>query len=156
MIRKLRVVACLKLCDLRSNSKSMDYSGGDEFEDARTRTSLFSITDAFEEILNLIIDGRNGDFPLLKLNPFCDACSFVSLIVIQNPLFGFQMRDLEEASERCVSLSSVVDYDVKWKSVKSHGSHTHNLRRVRWGLDLIRELFQNFLSTKYVLTTYYT
>nr|KAJ0221522.1 hypothetical protein LSAT_V11C200066580 [Lactuca sativa] len=95
----------------------MDYSRGDEFEDAGTRTSLFSITDAFEEISNLIIDGRNGDFPVLKLNPFCDACSFV--------------RDLEEALERYVSLSSVVDYDVKWKIVKSRGSHTHNLRRVR-------------------------
>nr|KAJ0222353.1 hypothetical protein LSAT_V11C200059670 [Lactuca sativa] len=145
MIRKLRVVACLKLCDLRSNSKSMDYSGGDEFEDARTRTSLFSIADAFEEISNLIIDGRNGDFPVLKLNPFCDACSFVSVLVIHNPLFGFQVRDLEEALERYVSLSSVIDYDVKWKTVKSRGSHTHNLRRVRRGLDLIRELFQNFL-----------
>nr|KAJ0191639.1 hypothetical protein LSAT_V11C800437130 [Lactuca sativa] len=58
-------------------------------------------------------------------------CSFVSVLFIQNPLFGFQVRDLEEASEHYVSLSSVVDYDVKWKSVKSHGSHTHNLRRVR-------------------------
>ncbi|KAL7612888.1 hypothetical protein Lser_V15G05527 [Lactuca serriola] len=145
MIRKLRFVACLKLCDLRSNSKRMDYSGGDEFEDAGTCTSLFSIADAFEEISNLIIDGRNGHFPVLKLNPFCDACSFVSVLVIHNPLFGFQVRDLEEALERYVSLSSVIDYDVKWKTVKSRGSHTHNLRRVRWGLDLIRELFQNFL-----------
>ncbi|KAI7756663.1 hypothetical protein M8C21_012221 [Ambrosia artemisiifolia] len=32
--------------------------------------------------------------------------------------------------------------------VKSPGSHTRNLRRVRQGLDLIRELFKNFLSTE--------
>ncbi|KAL7604214.1 hypothetical protein Lser_V15G14939 [Lactuca serriola] len=139
-----------------SNSKRMDYSGGDEFEDVGARTSLFSITDAFEEISNLIIDGRNGDFLVLKLKPFCDACSFVSMLFSSLVIaFKFtemeytsKVRDVEEASERYVSLSSVVDYDVKWKTIKSCGSHTRNLHKVRQGLDLIRELFQNFLSNK--------
>nr|KAJ0206086.1 hypothetical protein LSAT_V11C500263360 [Lactuca sativa] len=44
----------------------------------------------------------------------------LSLLVGQNPLFGFQVRDLEEPSERYVSLSSVVDYDVKWKTVNDY------------------------------------
>nr|KAJ0208830.1 hypothetical protein LSAT_V11C400162230 [Lactuca sativa] len=126
MIRKLRFVAYLKLCDLRSNSKRMDYSG----------------------------DGRNGDFLVLKLKPFCDACSFVSMLFSSLVIaFKFaemeytsKVRDIEETSERYVSLSSVVDYDVKWKTIKSRGSHTRNLHKVRQGLDLIRELFQNFLS----------
>ncbi|KAL7607866.1 hypothetical protein Lser_V15G11827 [Lactuca serriola] len=138
-----------------SNFKRMDYSVGDEFEDAGTRTSLSSIADAFEEISDLIIAGRNGDFAVLKLKPFCDACSFVSVLFgslgiafkFAEMEYTSKVRDLEEASERYVSLTSVVDYDVKCKTVKSHGSHTRNLRRVRQGLDLIRELFQNFLST---------
>lgn len=58
----------------------------------------------------------------------------------------FQLRDLLEASKSFDTLSSVVDFDLKNKTVKSPGSHTRNLRRVRQGLDLIRELFQNFLS----------
>ena len=61
------------------------------------------------------------------------------------------MRDLTEASERFVTLRNVVDYDVGNNSVKSPGSLTRNLRRVRQGLDLIRQLFQNFLLTKYAI-----
>lgn len=103
MIRKLRFVAYVKSCDLRSNSKRMDYSVGDEFEDAGTRTSLSSIADAFEEISDLIIAGRNGDFAVLKLKPFCDACSFVSV------LFGslgiaFKFAEMEYTSKVCCFL----------------------------------------------------
>ncbi|KAI7756661.1 hypothetical protein M8C21_012219 [Ambrosia artemisiifolia] len=56
--------------------------------------------------------------------------------------------DLLGASKKFNTLSSVVDFDLKNKTVKSPGSHTRNLRRVRQGLDLIRELFKNFLSTE--------
>lgn len=62
----------------------------------------------------------------------------------------FQVGDLQEASKKFNTLSSVVDSDLKNKTVKLQGSHTRNLRRVRQGLDLIRELFQNFLSAEYV------
>nr|GEY00030.1 ACD11 homolog protein-like [Tanacetum cinerariifolium] len=59
-----------------------------------------------------------------------------------------EVRDLLEASNKFNTLSSVVDHDLKNKTVRSPGSHTRNLRRVRQGLDLIRELFQNFISTE--------
>lgn len=138
----------------RTNSKRMNYTG-DEYEDAGTGTALSSIADAFEEISDLITKQKTGDFPVLKLKPFCDACSFVSVLFgclgiafkFAEMEYTSKVRDLEDASEQYVILSSVVDYDVKWKTVKSHGSLTRNLRRVRQGLDLIRELFQNFLST---------
>lgn len=59
------------------------------------------------------------------------------------------MRDLLEASKQFATLSSVVEFDLRNKTVKSPGSHTRNLRRVRQGLDLIKELFQNFISDEY-------
>lgn len=60
------------------------------------------------------------------------------------------MRDLSEAASLYGTLSKVIDYDVKSDTVQSAESLTRKLRRVRQGLDLIRELFQNFLSTEYV------
>lgn len=59
----------------------------------------------------------------------------------------FQVRDLAEASEVFGSLNSILDYDVRSDTVRTPGSLSRNLRRVRQGLDLIRALFQNFLST---------
>ena len=43
-----------------------------------------------------------------------------------------------------------LDLDVANGTVRTSGSHSRNLRRVRQGLDLIRALFEQFLSTKYV------
>lgn len=57
------------------------------------------------------------------------------------------MRDLTEASEIFGSLNSILDYDVRNDTVRTPGSLSRNLRRVRQGLDLIRALFQNFIST---------
>ncbi|KVH96303.1 Glycolipid transfer protein domain-containing protein [Cynara cardunculus var. scolymus] len=131
-------------------TKRMDYTSGDEYEDAGTGTALSSIADAFEEITDLIIKHDDGgDSVDLKLKPFCDACSLVSV------LFGclgiaFKFAEMEYTSKRFVTLRNVVDYDLGNNTVKSPGSLTRNLRRVRQGLDLIRQLFQNFLITKYV------
>lgn len=61
-----------------------------------------------------------------------------------------QVQDLDDASEEYGTLNNVLDYDVEMDTVKSAGSLSRNLRRVRQGLDLIRSLFQNFLSTEYV------
>ncbi|MFS8028582.1 putative glycolipid transfer protein [Helianthus anomalus] len=134
----------------------------------RAQTPLSSIALAFEEISDLIKKGDGND-PLvdLPLKPFCEACSLVSVLFgclgiafkfaemeytakgfkcYDLSVDGFQLKDLLEASKSFDTLSSVVDYDLKNKTVKSPGSHTRNLRRVRQGLDLIKELFQNFLS----------
>lgn len=66
----------------------------------------------------------------------------------------FQVRDLAEASEVFGSLNSILDYDVRSDTVRTPGSLSRNLRRVRQGLDLIRALFQNFLSTQYVFCSF--
>ncbi|KAM0047650.1 putative glycolipid transfer protein [Helianthus debilis subsp. tardiflorus] len=121
----------------------------------RAQTPLSSIAQAFEEISDLIKKG-DGNEPLvdLPLKPFCEACSLVSVLFgclgiafkFAEMEYTAKLKDLLEASKSFDTLSSVVDYDLKNKTVKSPGSHTRNLRRVRQGLDLIKELFQNFLS----------
>ncbi|GKA62712.1 ACD11 homolog protein-like protein [Tanacetum coccineum] len=137
------------------------------------QTPLSSIAKAFEEISDLIqkgvvVDGKEGAVDL-KLKPFCEACTLVSVLFgCLGIAFKFaemeytakipglknladiltEVRDLLEASNKFNTLSSVVDHDLKNKTVRSPGSHTRNLRRVRQGLDLIRELFQNFISTE--------
>ncbi|KAF5777402.1 putative glycolipid transfer protein [Helianthus annuus] len=58
-----------------------------------------------------------------------------------------KVNDLADAAILYGTLSKVIDCDVKTDTVKSAESLTRKLRRVRQGLDLIRELFQNFLST---------
>ena len=55
-----------------------------------------------------------------------------------------------EASTRFATLENVLDLDVVNGTVKKTGSHSRNLHRVRQGLDLIRALFEEFLSSEYV------
>ncbi|KAM3238502.1 ACD11 protein isoform X1 [Capsicum annuum] len=128
----------------------MDENDG--FEDAGTGTPLSAIAEAFEELsLN------RGHYNDLMLKPFCDACSHVSVLFASlgiafkfaelEYVSKFQVRDLSEASEIFGSLNSILDYDVRNDTVRTPGSLSRNLRRVRQGLDLIRALFQNFLST---------
>lgn len=84
---------------------------------------------------------------------FNNLCNF--LLVVSSGIhifwfkheYRFQVRDLAEASEIFGSLNSILDYDVRNDTVRTPGSLSRNLRRVRQGLDLIRALFQNFLST---------
>ncbi|XP_068326477.1 ACD11 homolog protein-like [Pyrus communis] len=58
-----------------------------------------------------------------------------------------QVADLVEASKTYDTLESLLDFDVANDTVKSPGSHSRNLRCVRQGLDLVRALFEQFLST---------
>ncbi|XP_028094985.1 uncharacterized protein LOC114295013 isoform X5 [Camellia sinensis] len=58
-----------------------------------------------------------------------------------------KVRDLVEASNMYGTLNNVLDVDVKNDTVRTQGSLSCNLRRVRQGLDLIRAIFENFLSS---------
>ncbi|KAM3306016.1 ACD11 protein isoform X2 [Capsicum chacoense] len=126
----------------------MDENDG--FEDAGTGTPLSAIAEAFEEL-----SSNRGHSNDLMLKPFCDACSHVSILFSSLGIaFKFaeleyvsKVRDLSEASKIFESLNSILDYDVRNDTVRTPGSLSRNLRRVRQGLDLIRALFQNFLST---------
>ncbi|XP_010444898.2 PREDICTED: ACD11 homolog protein [Camelina sativa] len=106
---------------------------------------------------------------LMRLDDFCSACSHVP--VLFNCLgFAFKfaemeyvakVKDLEEASKTFDTLQNILDLDVEKETVKTPGSHSRNLRRVRQGLDLIRAIFEQFLiaddySLKDAATTAYT
>ncbi|XP_060187268.1 ACD11 homolog protein isoform X2 [Lycium barbarum] len=134
----------------RIRRHSMDEDDG--FEDAGTGTPLSAISEAFEELSSCL---KSNGYHDLMLKPFCDACSLVSVLFGSLGIaFKFaeleyvsKVRDLAEASEIFGSLNSILDYDVRNDTVRTPGSLSRNLRRVRQGLDLIRALFQNFLST---------
>ncbi|CAA3003672.1 ACD11 homolog [Olea europaea subsp. europaea] len=123
-------------------------------EDANTGlTQLSAVANSFEELSSLVnSNGFNFD---LRLEPFCDACSLVSdLFGSLGIAFKFaeleyvsKVNDLAEASRIHGTLNNILDFDVRNDTVKTQGSLSRNLRRVRLGLDLIRALFQNFLSS---------
>lgn len=137
-------------------SDKMSFDDEDEFEDAGEGTALSLIADAFEELSDLIQNGNKNDVLFeLRLEPFCDACALVSVLFgslgiafkFAEMEYTSKVRDLADAANLYGTLSKVIDCDVKTDTVQSAESLTRKLRRVRQGLDLIRELFQNFLST---------
>ncbi|ESQ53213.1 hypothetical protein EUTSA_v10026153mg [Eutrema salsugineum] len=150
----------------------------DTFEDAVCTTTparvnntpLSVITEAFEDLADLLkpagsIIQEDG----LRLDAFCNACTHVSVLF---SCLGFafkfaemeyvsKVKDLVEASKTFDTLQNILDLDVEKDTVKTPGSHSRNLRRVRQGLDLIRAIFEQFLMTdeyslKDAATTAYT
>ncbi|XP_057765740.1 ACD11 homolog protein-like [Salvia miltiorrhiza] len=116
-------------------------------------TPLSAVADAFDELCARVNDDSfDGD---LDLKSFCDACSLVSV------LFGclgtaFKFAELEYCSKvgglkgavkTHLTLNRIIDYDIKQETVRTAGSLSRQLRRVRQGIDLIATLFQNFLSS---------
>lgn len=65
-------------------------------------------------------------------------------------IFLLQVKNLTEASNRFTTLHDILDLDVAKDTVKIQGSYSRNLRRVRQGLDLIRALFEQFLTSRYI------
>ncbi|KAL5999893.1 hypothetical protein ACLOJK_034570 [Asimina triloba] len=130
---------------------------GDSFDDAAAAagTPLSTIANAFEDLAGSIPPDDSDS--TLNLSQFLSACSLVSV------LFGFlgfafkfaeleyvsKVQDLMEASKTYNTLNDILDHDVHQKTVRQPGSRTRNLRRVRQGLDLVRALFEEFLSTKW-------
>ncbi|PIM98906.1 hypothetical protein CDL12_25850 [Handroanthus impetiginosus] len=153
----------IKFRSIFSRSKSEDSAAisrssmddDDAFEDANNDqlTPLSAVADAFEE-LSALVKAKGFDYDL-DLKTFCDACSLVSILFgCLGIAFKFaeleyvsKVSDLAEASESYGTLNNVLDFDVQNDTVRTAGSLSRNLRRVRQGLDLIRALFQNFLSS---------
>ncbi|KAJ0241374.1 Glycolipid transfer protein domain-containing protein [Hirschfeldia incana] len=134
-------------------------------EDARFNTPLLVITEAFEDLADSLKPrwqkrseiGRNDVISSdgLRLDAFCSACTHVSVLF---GCLGFafkfaemeyvsKVRDLVEASKTFDTLHNILDLDVMNGTVKTQGSYSRNLRRVRLGLDLIRAIFEQFLMT---------
>ncbi|CAA7020567.1 unnamed protein product [Microthlaspi erraticum] len=149
----------------------------DSFEDAvcsktpaRVNTPLSVITEAFENLADLLKPAEKDEEEIgLRLDAFCNACTHVSILF---SCLGFafkfaemeyisKVKDLVEASKSFDTLQNILDLDVEKETVKTPGSHSRNLRRVRQGLDLIRAIFEQFLMTdeyslKDAATTAYT
>ncbi|KAK9276658.1 hypothetical protein L1049_006194 [Liquidambar formosana] len=133
----------------RSSTIAMDEE--DRFVDDATLTPLSAIAHAFEE-LTKSVDFRSQD---LRLDTFCQACSLVSVLFgtlgiafkFAQSEYVSKLRNLVEASKTHDTLQSILDLDVANGTVRKPGSLSRNLRRVRQGLDLIRALFEQFLSS---------
>ncbi|KAK9118481.1 hypothetical protein Scep_016574 [Stephania cephalantha] len=109
------------------------------------------IADAFEELSKFVSNSND-----LQLRPFTEACSLVPVLFgclgfafkFAEMEYHTKLRDLIEATKDYDSLKNVLDYDMEHDTVRKPGSLSRNLRRVRQGLDLIRALFEQFLSTE--------
>ncbi|KAK9998146.1 hypothetical protein SO802_017749 [Lithocarpus litseifolius] len=119
-------------------------------------TPLSAMAEAFEELLEISKANQKGSEEEMRLDTFCDACSFVSVLFgCLGLAFKFaeleyvsKVRDLKEASRTYDTIEDILELDVANDTVKTPGSLSRNLRRVRQGLDLIRALFEQFLSTE--------
>ncbi|CAA2988587.1 accelerated cell death 11 [Olea europaea subsp. europaea] len=119
---------------------------------------LRKIAEAFKELANAInSQSPDGDEePRIELGQFSLACSLVS------PLFGClgiafkfaerdyddKVRDLAEASKSISTLEVMMDKDIESNCVRTGGSHTRNLLRVKRGLDMVRVLFAQILASE--------
>ncbi|KAJ0094434.1 hypothetical protein Patl1_16460 [Pistacia atlantica] len=143
------------------NQDLVEYSFGDARRGvlSTTRRTTMStplgvIVGAFEELEKLLNCGSNSE---LRLDTFCDASSLVSVLFSSLGLaFKFaeleyvsKVKNLVQASKTYETLHEILDRDIANGNVKTSGSNSRNLRRVRQGLDLIRALFEQFLATKY-------
>ncbi|KAL6190289.1 hypothetical protein ACLB2K_036687 [Fragaria x ananassa] len=122
-------------------------------DDTTSSTPLTSIVEAFEKLAKILeSQQQEGD---LHLDTFCQACSLVSILFSCLGL-AFKFAEMEyvskvetllQAAKTYDTLENILDFDVANDTVKSPGSRSRNLRRVRQGLDLIRAIFENFLAT---------
>ncbi|OIW06928.1 hypothetical protein TanjilG_18316 [Lupinus angustifolius] len=131
---------------------------GDDFvvkqQDSVVVAPLSAIAEAFEELAKWLKIKRveNEELPL---NTFCHACSFIS-VLFYSLGFAFKFAELEyvaklhtlvEASKTYGTLQDILDLDITTDTVKTSGSFSRNLRRVRQGLGLIKAIFEQFLVT---------
>ncbi|XP_058107952.1 ACD11 homolog protein isoform X4 [Magnolia sinica] len=119
-------------------------------------TPLSSVANAFEDLAATIASNSSKADCDLSLSQFTHACSLVS-VLFGSLGFAFKfaemeyvakVRDLSEASKTYSTLNDILDYDVNRNTVRQPGSLSRNLRRVRQGLDLIRALCEQFLSSE--------
>lgn len=115
-------------------------------------TTLRQIAEAFQE-LALALNSDNGDIQVAR---FSHACSLVSV------LFGYlgiafkfaeidyvaKVQSLTEASNSSATLQALVEFDIISDSVRTRGSHSRNLLRVKRGLDMVKLLFEQLLATE--------
>ena len=82
---------------------------------------------------------------------FSAICSLVKKMIVDLIFHASHNHILIGAAKSYGTLNNILNKDVENVSVKKKGSHSWNLRRVRLGLGLVKALFEQFLSTEYVL-----
>nr|GEU74091.1 accelerated cell death 11 [Tanacetum cinerariifolium] len=114
---------------------------------------LRKISEAFNNMANSINSQQHVE---LELAPFSHACSLVSpLFRCLGIAFKFaemdyvaKVNDLCEISKSISTLQVMMDQDIANDCVRKAGSHTRNLLRVKRGLDMVRVLFDQILSSQ--------
>ncbi|CAI9776052.1 unnamed protein product [Fraxinus pennsylvanica] len=116
------------------------------------------MAEAFKELANAVNsqcpDGEEE--PRIELGPFSLACSLVSpLFRCLGIAFKFaeldyvaKVDDLAEASKSISTLEVMMDKDIESNCVRTAGSHTRNLLRVKRGLDMVRVLFEQIVASE--------
>ncbi|GAU14846.1 hypothetical protein TSUD_50580 [Trifolium subterraneum] len=126
-----------------------------EHSDSEIPFPLSAITEAFEGLSEKVKGIKNGSTEHLRLDNFCEIASLVSVLFRCLGL-AFKFAEMEyvaklhalvEASKTYQTLQDIIDHDVANYTVKTSGSNSRNLRRVRQGLDLVRAIFDQLLST---------
>ncbi|XP_057423298.1 ACD11 homolog protein [Lotus japonicus] len=112
---------------------------------------LSAITEAFEDLVKWVNNGSED----IRLDKFCEVASLVS-VLFRSLGLAFKFAEMEyvaklhglvEASKTCHTLPDILDRDVANDTVRTSGSFSRNLRRVRQGLDLVRAIFEQLLTT---------
>lgn len=114
--------------------------------------SLRQIAEAFQELARAL----NSDNDDIQLAPFSHACSLVSVLFgCLGIAFKFaemdyvaKVQSLTEASNSSATLQALVEFDIISDSVRTSGSHSRNLLRVKRGLDMVKVLFERLLVTE--------
>ncbi|KAF7827829.1 ACD11-like protein [Senna tora] len=133
-------------------------NGEDVSSPPATATPLSAIAEAFEDLAKRLNDVEKNEpdgEEQLRLENFCHACSLVSVLFnCLGLVFKFaeleytsKLHGLMNASKTYDTLQDILDLDVANDTVKTAGSLSRSLRRVRQGLDLVRSLFKQFLAT---------
>ncbi|CAH9141199.1 unnamed protein product [Cuscuta epithymum] len=91
----------------------------------------------------------------LEVGAFSRACSLVSpLFACLGIAFKFakhdyvaKVDDLVEASKSIATIRAMIDIDIEANCVRSIGSHTRNLLRVKRGIDMVKVLFDQIMAS---------
>ncbi|KAG6423348.1 hypothetical protein SASPL_113742 [Salvia splendens] len=117
------------------------------------------MAEAFKELCNRLNEFPEGEEARLELAAFANACSLVSpLIRCLGGAFLFadidyvsKVKDLVEASKSVSVLPVMIDNDVRSDCVRTIRSNTRNLLRMKRTLDMMKILFEQIISSEYVL-----
>lgn len=110
------------------------------------------IAEAFEKLSAMLI-AENDDLGVAR---FSEAASLLSILFGSLGIafrfaevdYAAKVRDLMEASKSFDKLPALLDHDIKRNSVRRQGSRSRNLLRVKQGMELVKVLFEEIVSTE--------